>query len=348
MTGALVFGYMLSSIGSLVAAIDRQAALSEEKMDEVKEYMRWRKLPRDLVIRLRRYYTYYYSRKTAFNEEVILGDLTPVLRFEVVKHSLRESIGKIPLFSQTLEPTFQLEVFPLLKPVSAAPREVIYQKGDSPDGIYFLTKGMVEVISGFDSCVLYRVRPGQFFGETALTGRRRSATHRASISCEMYTISTDDLMELFRRRPLEARLIHTAVMYEHRRKERLRGLSLRLLMKKLEAAKPDDVAAIKVQMAWGKHLDRSLYGSKIEWGVGQEDAEIEHIKVTTRAKTASMTPLSILAEEDQPPPMTTAPTSAPPEHSDKQLDRINSLLAKMEQLIEKVEKTAPRSGDRRR
>ena len=92
LTGALVFGYMLSSIGSLVAAIDRQAALSEEKMDEVKEYMRWRKLPRDLVIRLRRYYTYYYSRKTAFDEEAILRDLTPVLRFEVVKHSLRESI----------------------------------------------------------------------------------------------------------------------------------------------------------------------------------------------------------------------------------------------------------------
>jgi len=57
LTGALVFGFMLSSIGSLVAAVDRQAALSEERMDEVKEYMRWRKLPRDLVMRLRRYYT---------------------------------------------------------------------------------------------------------------------------------------------------------------------------------------------------------------------------------------------------------------------------------------------------
>ena len=64
LTGALVFGYMLSSIGSMVAAIDRQAALSEERLDEIKEYMRWRKLPRDLVMRLRRYYSYYYSRKT--------------------------------------------------------------------------------------------------------------------------------------------------------------------------------------------------------------------------------------------------------------------------------------------
>ena len=54
LTGALIFGYMLSSIGTLVAAIDRQAALSQEKLDEVREYMRWRRLPRDLVMRLRR------------------------------------------------------------------------------------------------------------------------------------------------------------------------------------------------------------------------------------------------------------------------------------------------------
>jgi hypothetical protein len=50
-----VFGYMLSSIGSLVAAFDRQRVLSEERLDEVKDYIRWRKLPRELVVRLRRY-----------------------------------------------------------------------------------------------------------------------------------------------------------------------------------------------------------------------------------------------------------------------------------------------------
>ena len=74
------------------------------------EKLRWRRLPRELVIRMRRYYTYYYARKTVFDEEAILGSLTPALRFEVVKHSLKESIGKIPLFAQTLEPAFQLEV----------------------------------------------------------------------------------------------------------------------------------------------------------------------------------------------------------------------------------------------
>ena len=58
---ALVFGYMLSGIGSLISALDRQAALSEEKMEAIKEYMRWRRLPRELTIRMRRYYEYFYE-----------------------------------------------------------------------------------------------------------------------------------------------------------------------------------------------------------------------------------------------------------------------------------------------
>merc|ERR1712226_1554434 len=115
------------------------------------------------------------------------------LRFEVVRHSLKETIARIPLFANTLESHFQLEVFPLFKPVSAAPREVIYSKGDAPDGLFFLLKGQVEVVSGIDGRVLYRVKQGQHFGETVLTGRRRIATHRATLSCEMFVISADDL-----------------------------------------------------------------------------------------------------------------------------------------------------------
>ena len=98
--GAIVYGFMLSSIGSLLASIDKQAGLVQERMDEVKEYMRWRKLPRELVVRLRRYYTFYYSRKAVFDEEKILGGLTPALRFEVVQHAVKDTIGKIPLFAE--------------------------------------------------------------------------------------------------------------------------------------------------------------------------------------------------------------------------------------------------------
>jgi CRP-like cAMP-binding protein len=337
--GALVFGYMLSTIGSLVSAIDKQAALSEEKMDEIKEYMRWRRLPRDLVIRMRRYYTYYYSRKTAFDEDSILRGLTPGLRLEVVKHSLKETIGRIPLFANTLQPEFQLEVFPLFRPVSAAPREIIFAKGDPADGLLFLLKGGAEVISGYDGRVLYRVRQGQHFGEEVLTGKRRVATHRAAVSCEMFQISVEDLSELFRRRPAEGKVIHAAVLREHMRKERLRVLSLRLLRNKLVGSHPKHVAALTVQMAWSKYLDRLHNPSSLE-------VDLEAAEASLTESWKSMTPAATLLPD---PPSSPGGFSAVGgqslERRLEKLDRIDHLVAKVEQLIDKVDKyTPPRSG----
>lgn len=255
LTGALVFGFMLSSIGSLVHAIDRQAAITENMMDEVKEYMRWRRLPRDLVLRIRRYYTHYYTHKTAFNEEQILGALTPSLRFEVIEHTLKDTIGQIPLFSRSLSPSFQMEIFPLLKPLSASPKEVIFCKGDVSASLFFLIKGHVEVVSGVDGRVLYRIRQGHFFGESVLTGRRRPATHRAATACELFLLTRESLSELFQKRPQEGKLIHQKVMKEHVRKERMRNISLRLLLNRLGPDQMDTAAALRVQLAWNRVQD---------------------------------------------------------------------------------------------
>ena len=296
LTGALIFGYMLSSIGSLVAAMDRQAVKVEVELDEVKDYIRWRGLPRDLVVRVRKCkstalssvsahtrsstpcarclprkadfwrleclvrctdYDHYYSRKTAFNEMEILDKLTPALRFDVVKFALKDTIGRIPLFASTLDPMFQLEVFPLFKPIAASPGDIIFKKGDRPDLLYFLIKGLVEVTSGVDGRVLYRIAEGQHFGEQVLTGRRRSATHRASVSCEMFAITREDLSSLFEKRPSEGRVILQAVYKEYARKERMRALSLKLLINRL-GKDSLDAAALRMQIAWDRKLGSAL------------------------------------------------------------------------------------------
>ena len=56
LAGAFVFAYILGDISSLLATLDRQASLVEEKMDAVKEYLAWRGIPRELSMRVRRYY----------------------------------------------------------------------------------------------------------------------------------------------------------------------------------------------------------------------------------------------------------------------------------------------------
>ena len=40
-------------------------------------YVAWRGLPRDLTIRIRRYYEFFYEKQAVFDEAAILGDLNP-------------------------------------------------------------------------------------------------------------------------------------------------------------------------------------------------------------------------------------------------------------------------------
>ena len=60
-----------------------QAALVEEKTDAVKEYVAWRGLPRDLSVRVKKHYSFYYTRRAAFDEVELLEGLSPSLRSEV-------------------------------------------------------------------------------------------------------------------------------------------------------------------------------------------------------------------------------------------------------------------------
>ena len=54
-------------------------------------------------------------------------------------------------------PRSLLEIFPVLKPLSVLPGEVIYAKGDISHDLVFLIKGAVEALSSFDGRVLYTI-----------------------------------------------------------------------------------------------------------------------------------------------------------------------------------------------
>jgi CRP-like cAMP-binding protein len=146
------------------------------------------------------------------------------------------------------------QLFPLLKPLSASPKEVIFHRGDRADLFYFLVKGKVECVTDTVyrptwhtppphssvypytlltvACALcalqtpprthYRIGHGQHFGESVLTGRRREATHRAITLCEMYAISREDLLWLFEREPREAAHILDEVQKAYKHREQLR------------------------------------------------------------------------------------------------------------------------------
>jgi hypothetical protein len=166
--GAMMFGYMVSTIGSMVATLDKEAAIKEDRMDAVKEWMASRNIQQKLFVRVRNYYQHYYTKKSAFNEDEILASLTPSLRNECTAVLLRETLGIFPLLA-VLGVDFQRAVYPHLKPVMHAHQDVIYARGEKAEDIYFLRNGTVDVLAGgFGTEVLYRINHGQHFGEEVL------------------------------------------------------------------------------------------------------------------------------------------------------------------------------------
>ena len=286
---ALVFGYMIGSIGTLIQYLDRQSVLVEEKTDAVKEYVEWRKLPRELSHRVKGYYNFFFTRRTAFDEVELLGGLSPSLRADVTKFVLRQTLGRVPLFSSQLDPEFQMQVLQYIKPASHARHETIFHRGDVSRELVFLLKGEVSVHSPIDGRMTSIIKPTEevilapaegnrntyddneenyvevttvqttgCFGESVLTGRRRHATHKAHRWCETLVLTGEDLAILFDGNPRTGRRVVTRLLEADASKERLRLLMARFLIGTL---KPGDAlrAALIIQTAWSVSLQRNTY-----------------------------------------------------------------------------------------
>ena len=68
--GASAFGFIIGNISSILERMDARAAAFNRKMSTLKEYLAHRQFPPALAKRIMRYYEYYHTRKSSFDEAV--------------------------------------------------------------------------------------------------------------------------------------------------------------------------------------------------------------------------------------------------------------------------------------
>lgn len=267
---ALVFSYIIGEIGSVISSFDKQASDLEDKMESLKEYIAWRGIPKDLGLRLKRYYEHYYTIRPGFDEPDILAGLNPTLNAEVVHFVLKDNLGTLGLFKK-LNPDFKLSVFSKLRPGSFQAGEIIFQKGDVSRDLLFLLKGDVGVLLRADESVVEsRITPTHKYlldhsdgsdvitflsegliGQTALLGRRRSNTTRALTDCEVFLITKEDLTQLLLADAQSTRIICKTVLRECEQADKLEVLSAAL---RIGSLPPGTLKfALKIQLAWRRY-----------------------------------------------------------------------------------------------
>eukprot|EP00966_Prymnesium_polylepis_P222019 5136787-Prymnesium_polylepis.1 len=142
--GAVMFAYTVSNVAQLVRELDAGATAIREKMDAIQQYMSYRRLPLDLQSRIRKYYTFYWSRQSIFDETAILFQLPSHLRREVTLFLHKDMISKVPVFRDA-DSSFIAGMVTVLTPLQAAPGDYVVIAGEVGLEMFFIDFGSVDV-----------------------------------------------------------------------------------------------------------------------------------------------------------------------------------------------------------
>ncbi|XP_068741021.1 potassium/sodium hyperpolarization-activated cyclic nucleotide-gated channel 2-like [Montipora capricornis] len=217
--GATFYAVFIGIMSSLIMSIDSSGRLYNEKLSQVKEYMRYRKLPLRLRLKVEDYYEHRFHHKL-FDEEVILNELSKALREEILKHNVSQLLHAVPFFSNGSR-EFLDDIVGKLKFEVYLNGEYICETGRKGDKMYFIQKGIVDVLTK-DGELATSLGDGSHFGEICLLTEeaRRVASVRAATICNLYSLSSPHFHEVLSEYP------DMRIMLEEVAKERLSRIGL--------------------------------------------------------------------------------------------------------------------------
>jgi len=202
LVGAVLFGAVIAQVTRLIESRNPQARAFKEKMDELKAYLNEKLLPTKLKVAARDAYGYFLGRKSSFGETGIFTDLPPNLLNKLVLSIYSTEVHRIHLFKDCDE-NFIVKLVIHSKPFQAMPGTLIVEKGDVPDEIMFVMRGLVQFttvgyteLDGVVDAVTGYSTEGGYFGDFEYYRRTiRMVSHRAMCNCSVIAIPTGVLDE---------------------------------------------------------------------------------------------------------------------------------------------------------
>ena len=96
--GASMSAFIIGNVASLLSNLDSAKADYWNRMETATEYLRYRRVPPQLGVRVRNYYEYLWARHRGLHEDTFFGDLPGPLRLEVLLNLTRDLLESVPLF----------------------------------------------------------------------------------------------------------------------------------------------------------------------------------------------------------------------------------------------------------
>ncbi|KAJ3297048.1 hypothetical protein HDU79_004891 [Rhizoclosmatium sp. JEL0117] len=192
--GAGLYAVLVGYISSAAISVDNSGRVYNQKMEELKDYIKWRQLNTETKEKLISYYETKYRGKY-FEEDTLLGDMNEALRTEVSLHNTLDLITKVPFLRREVgdgrDDIFYARVASVLHIRYYIPGDCVTKEGDSGTDMFFILSGKLDILIGGE--VRKSLYDGAYFGEVALINKvLRTATVQAKMPSVLYRLTYQD------------------------------------------------------------------------------------------------------------------------------------------------------------
>ena len=199
---ALLFGPILGYMASTITNADSKRAKYIHRLEVIKDHLKNKSVSASTQKHVTRFYEHLWRRHQGIVKDNMFSELPVTFQSEISLANNKHVLDKAPLF-KGVSVEFMRMVSLLIKPVTYLPKQVIVEKNQTRDTLFYISKGTVEVM-----CPIVPTKPikilqeGSFFGELSLVlNMPRAATCRASAFCELLVLESSDLFKLTKHFP---------------------------------------------------------------------------------------------------------------------------------------------------
>ncbi|TPX50035.1 hypothetical protein CcCBS67573_g10119 [Chytriomyces confervae] len=194
--GAVLYAAFVGLVSSAAISLNASGRLYNQKMEELIDYVKWKRLDTATRDKLVSYYETKYRGKY-FEEDALLSDMNDSLREEIACHNTRGLMEKVPFLRREemdgRDDTYFYKLATVLHARYFIPGDFMMKQGESGSDMYFILSGKVNVfVDGNRVTSLY---DSSYIGEMSLiTKSRRTATVQVALPSVTYRLTRQDFL----------------------------------------------------------------------------------------------------------------------------------------------------------
>ncbi|XP_017837391.1 cyclic nucleotide-gated channel rod photoreceptor subunit alpha isoform X5 [Drosophila busckii] len=214
--GLMLFATVLGHVANIVTSVSAARKEFQAKLDGVKTYMRMRRVPNHLQVKVIKWFDYLWLTQKCSDEERAVSCLPDKLKAEIAINVHLDTLKRVEIFQNT-EAGFLCELVLRLRPVLFSPGDYICRKGEVGKEMYIVNRGRLQVVADNGKTVMASLKAGSYFGEISIlnmgtAGNRRTASVRSVGYSDLFVLSKKDMWDVLREYPAaRARLEQIAV-----------------------------------------------------------------------------------------------------------------------------------------